>query len=163
MIMWKPIDGYSNYVINQKGEVMNVHTNRILKQYETDRGYLTVNLSENGKYKTLRVHRLVAELFRFNPDNKPEVNHIDGNKQNNHHSNLEWVTRRENRQHAWDMGLDKNVPVSVMQFTKDGAYIRSYESMTQAAKAVNGKQTSISDVCKGKQKAHKGFIWRFSE
>jgi hypothetical protein len=53
MIMWKQIDGYSNYVINQKGEVMNVHTNRILKQYETDRGYLTVNLSENGKYKNL--------------------------------------------------------------------------------------------------------------
>jgi hypothetical protein len=162
-LKFTPIKDYPMYRIGTDGRVWSETNDIILKQHLNDRGYVNAYLSKEGKVKTLRVHRLVAEHFIPNPDNKPEVNHKDGDKTNNHVDNLEWVTRRENRQHAWNLGLDKNVPVSVMQFTKDGAYIRSYESMTQAAKAVNGKQTSISDVCKGKQKAHKGFIWRFSE
>jgi hypothetical protein len=162
-LKFTPIKDYPMYRIGTDGRIWSEARDIMLKSHINDRGYVNAYLSKNGKVKTLRVHRLVAEAFIPNPDNKPEVNHIDGNKLNNRVDNLEWVTRRENRQHAWDMGLDKNVPVPVMQFDIDGTYIRSHESMTQAAKAVNGKHTSISDVCKGKQRTHKGFIWKYAE
>ena len=68
-------------------------------------GYKVVTLSVNGKCTTHTVHRLVAIAFIPNPDGKPFVNHLDGNKHNNHISNLEWTTPAENIQHAWDTGL----------------------------------------------------------
>lgn len=71
------------------------------------KGYEIVDLYKNGKRKTVRVHRLVAEAFIPNNDNKPEVNHIDGNKHNNNVDNLEWVTKKENCRHAWNNNLIK--------------------------------------------------------
>ena len=68
-------------------------------------GYLYVNLCKGGKPKNFFVHRLVALCFIPNPENKPEINHIDGHPLNNHVSNLEWCTRSENVQHAFDTGL----------------------------------------------------------
>jgi len=59
-----------------------------------------VTLSKNGKHKGVAIHILVAKSFVDNPENKPEVNHVDGNKENNHESNLEWNTRLENQQHS---------------------------------------------------------------
>lgn len=80
-----------------------------VSRYKTDRpdsiGYKVVTLSVNGKCTTHTVHRLVAIAFIPNPNGKPFVNHLDGNKHNNHVSNLEWVTGSENTQHAWDTGL----------------------------------------------------------
>ena len=71
----------------------------------SDTKYKTVSYMENGKQKQIAVHRLVALAFLPNPENKPEVNHIDGDKSNNNVSNLEWVTRSENTQHAYDTKL----------------------------------------------------------
>lgn len=70
------------------------------------RNYLSIRIcNKEGKYFRTGIHRLVAQAFIPNPENKPEVNHIDGNKQNNHVSNLEWTTRSENEKHAYDSGL----------------------------------------------------------
>lgn len=102
----KDIKGYEGiYQIDEYGNVFSFHTNRFLKPAATSWGYLTVELFKNGKGKTHKIHRMVAEAFVPNVDGKPLINHKDGNKQNNHFENLEWCTYSENLKHAWDMGL----------------------------------------------------------
>lgn len=101
--------------INRKGKVTGkifpyskTQEERILKFGYNKQGYQNLKFTNGGNYcESHRVNRLVALHFCDNPDNKPEVNHIDGNKQNNHHSNLEWVTPKENVKHAFDTGLNK--------------------------------------------------------
>ena len=100
-----------NYFIFTDGSIFNATTNHELKQYKDKDGYPTVCLSNKGKHWTIHVHRLVALTFIPNPLNKPEVNHIDGNKSNNDISNLEWVTGSENVRHAYLNGLHDNVAI----------------------------------------------------
>ena len=113
--IWKQVPGYYNEVSNF-GNVRSIthkagngktYQGKNLKPVLTNSGYVNINLiTGNDKDRIVkRVHRLVAELFIPNPDGKDEVNHIDGNKQNNRADNLEWVTRNENEQHAYDTGL----------------------------------------------------------
>ena len=103
----KIIKGYSRYAINESGIIKNISRDYILKPRNSGYGaYLTVALiNDNGERKTKFIHRLVAETYIPKKDNKLIVNHIDGNKYNNHVSNLEWVTVSENIQHAYDTGL----------------------------------------------------------
>jgi DNA-binding transcriptional regulator YiaG len=86
----------SDYTITKSGEVINNHTLRKVKPQPNGKGYLRVSIG--GKLRF--VHRLVAEKYIPNPENKPQVNHKDGNKQNNSVDNLEWVTNQQNRDHA---------------------------------------------------------------
>lgn len=90
-----------DYEITRNGEIINKHNNHKRVLQPNTKGYLRVMI--NGK--NLFVHRLVAEKYVPNPDNKPQVNHIDGNKLNNNYKNLEWVTNQENRNHAMKNGL----------------------------------------------------------
>ena len=89
---------------------------RILKPSITNWGYQRVVLQDNGYRKHVKVHRLVAEAFVVNYDNKEQVNHIDGNKLNNHYSNLEWCSNIENQQHAFKTGLK--------QFNEKGRFMK---------------------------------------
>ena len=89
------IQDYPNYLIYENGEVWSKKSNKILKP-GINRGYSHISLYNNGKQKTAKIHRLVAEHYIPNPDNKPQLDHIDQNKQNNNSSNLRWVTPREN-------------------------------------------------------------------
>ena len=117
---WLPVKNYEgHYEVSESGEVRSVdrvvpvtnQPDRLVKSkviYQTTNvqvGYKQVSLWKNNKGTSLYVHRLVAETFIPNPQNKPEVNHIDGNRQNNHVSNLEWVTSGENSLHASQTGL----------------------------------------------------------
>lgn len=86
----------SDYNITKDGQVINKHNGHVVKPQINGKGYVRVSI---GK-KLMFVHRLVAELYVPNPDNKPQVNHKDGNKLNNNAENLEWVTNQENRNHA---------------------------------------------------------------
>lgn len=104
--VWKDIIGYEGlYQISNLGQVKR--DGRILKQNLDGRGYLGLALSKNGKAKTNRIHKLVAWHFVGGFNEGLQVNHIDGNKQNNKSTNLEWVTHKENAIHAVNTGLTK--------------------------------------------------------
>ena len=101
---WQSIPGYPGYQVSKTGKVVN-HIGNELTLVLHHKGYLKVQLSNNAVAKMFFVHRLVAMAFVDNPDNLPQVNHLDGNKQNNYYINLEWCTQSQNIQHAWDNGL----------------------------------------------------------
>ena len=100
------INGFENYIILSNGEVINTITKKTLKP-RLIRGYIGYFLYKNGVPFTKKAHRLVAEHFIPNPNNKPQVNHIDGVKTNNSRLNLEWCTISENGKHAYKLGLNK--------------------------------------------------------
>lgn len=123
--MWKPVLGYENYfLVSNEGNVKSLRTGIILKPSKVKRGYLTISSrigGRGGKAICFRIHRMVAEAFLPPPQQYQidwanefnngivQVNHKDGNKENNHYLNLEWSTGKENSQHSWDMGLSKKL------------------------------------------------------
>ncbi len=118
---WLPVVGWEGfYEVHRDGEVRSVtrlirrrngttqtFAGRSLRIFAKSTGYSVVRLRDesHGRGEVASVHRLVALAFVANPQNKPEINHIDGNKRNAHADNLEWVTPKENREHAWRTGL----------------------------------------------------------
>lgn len=103
--IWKPY--IYTYEISNLGRLRNAKTNKILKANKVGRGYLgiCVSLGSRNNYKMIRIHRAVAESFIPNPNNLPQVNHIDGNKLNNRVDNLEWCDSKYNTIHAISLGL----------------------------------------------------------
>lgn len=109
--MWKDIPDYDgDYQESNFGRTKSFKNGKekILKPYITPKGYLSVGLFKEAKGKKKYIHRLVAELFIPNPENKPQINHIDGCKLNNHFENLEYLTDKENLDHAVKLGLIKS-------------------------------------------------------
>ncbi len=109
--VFKDVLGFEEYFkVSNTGKVFSKRTNKILKLHLNKQGYVTLSTKiggRNGTSHCLRLHRIIAEVFIPNTENKPEVNHIDGIKNNNSISNLEWVTHSENTQHSYDIGLRK--------------------------------------------------------
>lgn len=100
MEMWRDIEGFEGrYQISSWGRVRN-KDGMILEPYTNHKGYLKIGLYKDGKDHKKRINRLVAQAFIPNPYNLPQVNHKDGNKQNNSYTNLEWTTDELNRKHA---------------------------------------------------------------
>lgn len=142
-------------------------------------GYLQVHLSKNGETKNCLVHRLIAETFLENPENKPEVNHKDENKKNNfvflnedgtvnkEKSNLEWKTPKENSNHGTrneriaKANTNGKKSKKVLQFTLDGELIREWPSIMECAR--NGfDQGAVWRCCNGKKPQYKGFKWCYA-
>lgn len=94
---------YEGYTILEDGTVIG-KMGWEMKPQDNKKGYLVLGLMVDGKRITKAIHRLVAEVHIPNPLNKPEVDHIDGNRQNNHISNLRWATKSENNQHSYNLG-----------------------------------------------------------
>lgn len=102
--LWKNFG--KHYKVSNSGKVYSEASKRLLKLTQNKDGYLKTSLIlENGSRKTYSVHVLVGILFIANPENLPEINHLDGDKENNWYWNLEWSTHSNNIQHAWDTGL----------------------------------------------------------
>jgi hypothetical protein len=105
---WKDVEGFESfYEVSDTGLLRRKSTQRILKPYTNKNGYVYVTLSVNGSQKSYRLHKLIAQAFVPNPDNKLEINHIDGCKQNNNATNLEWTDRSGNTLHAYAIGITK--------------------------------------------------------
>lgn len=102
---WLEVAGSPNYIIFKDGRLWNSKTLRFIKPKTIAGKYQDVSLRLDGSYRYTTLHRLLAEAFIPNPQNHPQVNHLDGNKQNNNLENLEWVTAKENSQHAIATGL----------------------------------------------------------
>lgn len=105
MEIYKVISNYPNYEVSNLGNVRNKKTGKVLKPGKDGDGYLHVVLCKEGKTKLFKVHRLVANAFLQNPNNKPQINHINGIKTDNRLENLEWVTCSDNIKHAFRTGL----------------------------------------------------------
>ena len=150
---WKQLVEYPDYVVSDRGRIRSLQTGVILKTFQRNTGYLTVSLRNDEQSKTCYVHRLVATMFIPN-DNTLEhdqVNHIDGNKKNNSVSNLEWVSSRENKQHAIKTGLIKKYgrQKSVAKMDMDGNILEVFPSARAAAASSGLSQGNISNVCRG--------------
>lgn len=175
--IWKPIKGYEEYYeISNFGIVRRIRYDNIAnkKEYKIPNyiksrldkdGYVRYTLSLKGKTKMAFAHRLVAEAFIPNPNNLPQVNHIDGNKQNNHVDNLEWCTIRENNIHALKTGLRdmKNNKLSkkVGQYDLNNKLINTFLSSADVERKLGICSAHVRNCCRGKLKTYKGFIWKY--
>jgi hypothetical protein len=173
-VLWKPIllkDNIVIYSVSNEGQVKRhactvlqkdgkclTVRERILKTFDDDRGYPQVDINR----KTLSVHRLVALAFIPNPDDKPTVNHKDGNKKNNDMSNLEWNTHYENVHHAIELGLRPRGGQikKISQLTLNGEFVKTYDSVLEAGEAVGAKDaSSIARCARGYRNKAYGYKW----
>lgn len=143
MEQWAKIKG-THYSVSSGGRVRNDETGKNLS-LQTDRyGYSNVHLYFDGKEHRIQVHRLVAQAFLPNPLNMPQVNHIDGNKQNNNMINLEWVTNAENQKHAIKHGLIKSARPVICVETNE-----HFSSIGEAERETGIPNSCISDCLRG--------------
>ncbi len=192
---WVDIKGYEGlYQVSTHGRIYSVPRRGtrggVLRQGLSRNGYQCVALCKDGICKSHMVHRLVAENLIENPDNLPEVNHLDECKTNNHASNLEWCTRLENLHHGTGIermaaahdyatsskksaanhdydAVAKKMRKPVVQFDLNGDVIKCWDGVTVAANALGISAGNISSACKKTKpcihgKSH-GFIWRYEE
>lgn len=157
--MIKAIEGYENYSVDEKGNVYNTNTNKKLKWRKTLKGYCYVSLYKNNKQKNMFIHRLVALAFIPNPDELPQVNHKDENKENNCIDNLEWCTADYNTNYGT---RTERSGVRVKQFDLQGNFIKEWNTIKEAATALGTDPSNISAVIGNTSKIRKsagGYKW----
>lgn len=160
--VWKDIKGYEGkYQISNLGNVMSLNYNntqkpKLLALKLSKDGYYQVGLSNKQKKKFYRVHRLVAEAFIPNPENKEQVNHKNEIKTDNCVSNLEWATVKENINYGTRNQRTSNALKIKVRCVETGEV---YDSITDAATAINGDPSTISKCVRGVLKTHKGYHW----
>ena len=164
---WKDIEGYEGlYQVSNLGRVKRVKTDRVLKGYKNTCGYLIINLCENSIVSSKKIHRLVAQAFIPNPDNKSQVNHIDEDKTNNNIDNLEWVTAKENNNHGTRnerigkaISKLKSIPIIATNI-KTGESTEFYGAR-ECARQLGLHQASITKVLKGRYKQTGGYTFKY--
>ena len=169
--VWKPIEGYENYEVSSLGRVRSLcndktRKEKVLRQHNNGHGYLIVNLCKNGKMKSYKVHRLVAQTFLPNPENLPIINHKNEIKTDNSVENLEFCTHKYNIHYSKNWEKSSEVTRKpVIQFTKDGQFVAEYESAKEAERKTGIHQGNISSCCLGR-KHHKSagnYKWKYKD
>lgn len=182
--IWKDIKDFEGlYQVSNLGRVKSLKLNRelIMKPTKEVNGYLTINLTNNdGKHKKFLIHRLVVEAFIPNPDNKPQVDHINTDTTDNRVENLRWVTPMENTNNPltlkhigefnkinryWTGKYSKEHPQSkpILQYDLDGNFIREWNCTMDAHRELHIGFTSISNCLKNRSKMAGGFVWKYIE
>lgn len=168
--MWKDIKGFEGlYQISDEGQVRRFFKGGRVKFVKGKEGskYYTVDLCNKGVKKACSIHRLVAEAFLEKPDGADEVNHKDGNKKNNHVSNLEWVSQKENLIHAMEQLHHfpyGKPPRKVRCIDKEnGETIAEFPSLADAARSIGkiSARNTITLACQGLQQTAYGFRWEY--
>ena len=165
--MTKEIAEAPRYLITSDGTVINRETGHVMKQLVNTGGYYYVQLSINKKHRCRTVHRLLAEAFIPNPDKKPYINHIDGDRKNNAIENLEWCTAQENTDHAAKVlqrltqyqEYNKKNSIPVQGTYPDGTKTAIFPSMGAASRAVGVRKTTMINHIHGKKKTCRGAVW----
>lgn len=173
--MWKSIDNTNGKIeVNELGEIRSLLRGepRILKTQASRKGYHKVRITIERRKFTLTVHREVAKAFVPNPDNLPQVNHKDGNKDNNSAANLEWCTNVQNAHHAIENGLwdslleaarvrNEAAKKPIIAYKLKGApCTRYYESVSDAERAFDSRH--ICEVLKGRRRHVKGWSFEYA-
>ena len=192
--IWRPIKGYEGlYEVSNLGRVKSLGNNKtkkdkILRSGIDSQGYPNIGLSKKGNRKTYNIHRIVAEAFIPNPENKRDIDHINNIKDDNRVENLRWCSHRENcnnplsienhkiaiqkrfpnrviktqrsRKEAWsDPTVRAKVSIPVLQLTKNGSAINYFPSQIEASRQTGLFQTGINLCINNKYKTCGGFRW----
>jgi len=170
---WRVISEYQNYEVSNLGNIRNCKTNKILKQ-SAKGGYNNISLVNENDKKCFKAHRLDALDFIENPENKSDVNHKDKNKLNNHLSNLEWMTRKENNIHRCEgIKIKCNKNKHLIRIDKDtNEIIEKYNSIELAGTwafnngyttTIHNGRNAIGNCVNGLSKSAYNFKWKFEE
>lgn len=180
MEIWKDVPGFeTRYQISNMGRIKSksyIRSNgfglyrtreQIIKPYKEPFGYLAIKLYKDGKCKQAKIHRLVAIAFIPNPDNKPEVDHINTNVEDNRVANLRWVTSSENKlnpitraKNAESRKVANAKPV--VCYSKNGMLVGKFNSLLEAGEKLHICPTHICHCCKGKRKFAGGYKWKYA-
>jgi hypothetical protein len=164
--IWKdvPFENLGHYEISNLGRVKVKATQKIMK-LNTTNIYLSITLSSMGKKinKCINIHRLVSLAFIPNPNNYKVVNHIDGNKLNNYHTNLEWMTQSQNVKHSRGDNYISPSNISIYRITINGKNKVKYESTLLAAAANNASFKNINDCLRGRTHTSSGYKWKYCD
>ena len=171
--IWCDVKGYEGlYQVSNLGRVKSLArvnslgrrvNEKILRPQKNGLGYLFVYLCKGGSRKMYTVHRLV--LMTFSPvadSHELQVNHIDENKENNHLSNLEWTTHKDNQNHGTrNKRISEKKSIPIAQLTLGGKLVNVWKSSHDAEREGGYNQGNIINCCKGKLKTHKGYRWQY--
>lgn len=159
---------YKNYLVYEDGRIYSKRFNKFLTPKRNWDGYHRIQIWENGNCRMVGWHRVVAEAWIPNPDNKPYVNHKNGDKTDNRVCNLEWVTQKENIAHAWKTGLSKhqlNNPKLSKQIDVYDLFfnfIKTYPSTMEIERQMGIPHTYVSKSCKTKRH-HEDWYFRYHD
>lgn len=154
MEIFKVIKEYPMYSVSTEGRIRKNSTLKILTPSKMPNGYLQINLFTcDGRRKKELVHRLVALTFLHNENHLPEVNHIDGIRDNNALANLEWVSRKENVQKS-------SIPTRIRVYRKDGTFVGTFAMIRDACSELGLTESNLSACIHGRQKTHKGYMFQ---
>lgn len=179
--IWKDVVGYEGryevssfgrirsvgrYIERKNGIIIYAKSKILKQQIKYGKGTLTryqVNLYDGSNNKMFLVSRIVAKAFIPNPNNLPQVNHIDEDPSNNHVENLEWCTEHYNMTYGTRIErITKSLQKKINVYDLNNNFITSFESIKEAAKELNCDNSCITKVCKGYEPYHKGYIFKYA-